>query len=96
MPTPIAVDPPGCACTECITGQYRPLDRATPQDIAALLRGQLRNHTGAALRVTVVYALSPGGTLATAAPDTVRVDCQDLSWNLEPWHTHGCPAPGKP
>ncbi|PCG81231.1 hypothetical protein CIB93_36455 [Streptomyces sp. WZ.A104] len=86
MPTLIAVDPPGCGCTECITGQYVPLDRARPQDIAALLNGRLRNHTGAALRVTVVYALSPGGALDDAVPDTVRVDCQGLSWDLEPQH----------
>ncbi|MFE7135931.1 hypothetical protein ACFVIM_34275 [Streptomyces sp. NPDC057638] len=86
MTTPTAVDPPGCGCTGCITGQYVPLDRATAQDVAALLRGQLPNHTGTALRVTVVYALNPGGALADAVPDTVRVDCQDLSWDLEPWH----------
>lgn len=92
MPTLTAVDPPSCACTECITGQYVPLDRAMPRDIAAMLSGRLDNHTGAALRVTLVYALSPGGSLTTAVPDTVRVDFQDFSWDLEPWHAHTASA----
>ncbi|MEV6957220.1 hypothetical protein [Streptomyces sp. NPDC051183] len=96
MPTPIAVDPPGCACTECVTGQHVPLDQATPHDMAALLGGRLRNNTGAALRVTVVYALSPGTTLPAAIPDTVRVDCQDLSWDLQPSHAHPAPPPERP
>ncbi|MEU3904214.1 hypothetical protein AB0F20_10380 [Streptomyces goshikiensis] len=96
MTVPTAVDPAGCACTECITGQYVPLDRATEPHIAALLAGRLANHTGAAFRVTVVYALHPGGTLTSSAPDTVRVDCQDLAWDLEPWHAHHHQPPGTP
>ena len=26
---PVAIDPAGCGCTECLTGQYVPLERAT-------------------------------------------------------------------
>lgn len=54
MTTLIAIDPPGCGCTECIIGQYVPLNHATPENIAAMLSGQLSNHTGVELRLTVV------------------------------------------
>lgn len=40
-----AIDPSGCGCTECLTGEYKPLDRATDEDIQALLGGALRDHT---------------------------------------------------
>lgn len=42
----LAVDPPGCGCTECLTGVYVPLDQATPGQVAAAARGVLGNNTG--------------------------------------------------
>lgn len=45
MPKPIAVDPPGCGCTECLTGEYIPLDQATEEQVRALAKGKLANHT---------------------------------------------------
>lgn len=42
----LAVDPPGCGCTECLTGVYVPLDQATPSQVAAAARGVLGNNTG--------------------------------------------------
>lgn len=53
-PWPVAIDPPGCGCTECITGEYIPLDRATDQQVAALLRGEIHDNTNLAVEVTVV------------------------------------------
>lgn len=50
---PIAIDPPGCGCTECITGEYVPLDYATDQQIADLIRGEIHNNVGDGLKVTV-------------------------------------------
>lgn len=46
MTRPIAVDPPGCGCTECIIGLYIPLDQATDEQIAGALIGALADHTG--------------------------------------------------
>ena len=46
-PWPIAIDPYGCACTECLTGEYVPLERATDAQLAAMLRGQIRDNTNA-------------------------------------------------
>lgn len=51
---PVAIDPPGCGCTECITGEYVPLDRATDRQIAALLRGEIQDNTGLTFETLVV------------------------------------------
>lgn len=49
--TPIAIDPKGCGCTECCTGEYIPLDRATPEQIMLMINGKIRNNTGEAWAV---------------------------------------------
>ena len=41
-----AIDPPGCGCTECITGVYQPLDQATDTELVAMILGEIENHTG--------------------------------------------------
>lgn len=46
-PWPIAIDPYNCGCTECITGEYVPLERATNGQLAAMLRGEIRDNTNA-------------------------------------------------
>jgi hypothetical protein len=51
----VAVDPPGCGCTECLTGEFVPLEQADPAQIERLLTGMLGNNTG--LR----FAVTPGG-----------------------------------
>lgn len=42
---PTAIDPYGCTCTECQTGEYVPLEQATDAQLAAMLRGQIRDNT---------------------------------------------------
>ena len=44
MRKPTAIDPLGCGCTECITGEYVPLDRATPEQVLDMLTGGIRNN----------------------------------------------------
>lgn len=56
QPTLAAIDPKGCGCTECLTGEYKPIDNATRDDILALLEGDLRNNTNGGFTV----AFSPG------------------------------------
>jgi hypothetical protein len=41
---PAAIDPAGCGCTQCLTGEYVPLDQATGLQVYAMLRGQLECH----------------------------------------------------
>ncbi|MER5891114.1 hypothetical protein ABT160_45500 [Streptomyces sp. NPDC001941] len=84
MITITAVDPPGCGCTECLTGQYAPLDQATAQDIAALLSGQVSNHTSVDLRVTVTYTLAADRAIGASNPEAVCVEYAGTVWVLEP------------
>lgn len=51
---PIAIDPPGCGCTECITGEYVPLNDATPRHIADMLAGRIGNNTSLTFTLTLV------------------------------------------
>jgi len=44
-PKLIAIDPAGCGCTECLTGEYRPLQAASEDELRALVAGHLRDHT---------------------------------------------------
>ena len=43
---PLAIDPAGCGCTECLTGEYVPLDEATDDQLRMMLMGEIRNNTG--------------------------------------------------
>ena len=42
---PTAIDPVGCGCTECLTGEYVPLDRATREQVRAMLKGKIQDNT---------------------------------------------------
>lgn len=48
----VAIDPPNCGCTECITGEYVPLADATPRQITDMLAGRLANNTGLEFSIT--------------------------------------------
>jgi hypothetical protein len=43
---PVALDPVGCGCTECLVGEHLPLDQATAKQLVGLIKGRLRNNTG--------------------------------------------------
>lgn len=42
----VAIDPAGCGCTECIVGEYVPMDAATDDQLLGMILGELANHTG--------------------------------------------------
>jgi len=54
---PTAVDPADCGCTECLIGQYIPLDQANPQHIVDMLFGDLDNHTGDKPEIEIVVGV---------------------------------------
>lgn len=66
------IDPPGCGCTGCITGESTPLDMATPRQIARLLRGKVANATSMTLRVRTTVAFD--GTTDLAKCPVVDVE----------------------
>lgn len=42
---PLAIDPRGCGCTECIIGEYIPAEKATREHLRLLAVGEMANHT---------------------------------------------------
>lgn len=67
-PTPTAIDPAGCLCTECITGQYiQPFD-ATREQKWKCLMGALRNNTRETPSIVI------RGSDFTTAPNGGEVD----------------------
>lgn len=57
---PAAIDPPGCGCTECLTGEYIPLDRASDQQILDLFAGRLRDNTNEGTDFAIVVSVNGG------------------------------------
>ena len=49
---PKAIDPIGCGCTECMTGEYLSLDMTREYQLAALLRGEIADNTD--IRFTII------------------------------------------
>lgn len=50
---PIAIDPPYCGCTECLTGEYVPLDLASTEQIVAMAMAHLVNNTEREISIRV-------------------------------------------
>lgn len=42
----MAIDPLGCRCTECMVGEYVPLEQATGDQVRAMILGMVADHTG--------------------------------------------------
>jgi hypothetical protein len=92
MTRTIAVDPWGCGCTECITGEYVPLRRATDDNVADLLAGRIANHldNGTELDVMVTYRTDSTGRNTVLRVDSVSVrythhDGQMQTWTPDPF-----------
>lgn len=93
---PIAIDPPTCGRTECITGEYIPLLDATPRQIADMLVGRLGNNTGLEFTITAVgkFESCPKRPFSLADADTVTVtteawaswdnNTRTFSWEIDP------------
>lgn len=64
---PKRVDPPGCGCTDCLTGYSIPLDRADAKTVKRLVEGKLRNSTSTPLvmQTTVSASQSLSWTIET-------------------------------
>lgn len=72
---PIAIDPPNCGCTECITGEYVPLTDATPRQITDMLAGRLRNNTSLEFTITAVgkFDTRPNQPFSLVDADVVTI-----------------------
>ena len=76
--TPIAIDPPNCGCTECITGEYIPVVDATPRQITDMLAGRIGNNTGLEFTITAVgkFDSYPTRPFSLADADVVTVTAE--------------------
>lgn len=43
---PIQIDPPNCGCTECLIGQYVPINHATSRDFDRFVAGVVSDASG--------------------------------------------------
>lgn len=44
-PRLLAIDPAGCGCTECLVGEYLPMENMQPKHVFAMALGLIANHT---------------------------------------------------
>ena len=44
--TTVAIDPENCSCTECLTGLYVPLNRASAAQLIRVIEDDMTNNTG--------------------------------------------------
>lgn len=87
----LAIDPPDCGCTECITGEYVPLIDATPRQITDMLAGRLGNNTGCEFSITFTgkfddypkrpFSLSAAEKVTVSTTFSVRTG----GWGAEDW-----------
>lgn len=76
---PIQIDPYGCGCTECITGEYISLDRAKWEDVHRMATKEIGNATNEEFAV---------------GPDLVYVSrLTRLRWE-QPGNPSNWPTPG--
>lgn len=68
-----AIDPPGCGCTECITGEYIPLDSPYIDEVfEAVLNGEISPRNNQNDGTLIIYRMSNGRTYSTTDPTMVR------------------------
>lgn len=80
MNEPVQIDPTGCGCTECLTGLYVPLDRATDEQIVLLVNGTLSDATSERFTLTTTTTDYLGGRGETTV--TVTAEYSNRTWDL--------------
>lgn len=55
----VRMDPPGCACTDCLTGYFVPITQAIGRDFDRVISGGMTDATGLSDRDFDLYALDP-------------------------------------
>lgn len=69
----IAIDPPGCGCTECIIGEYIPLDSPYIDEVfEAVLNGEISPRNNQNDGTLIIYRMSNGRVYSTTDSTMVR------------------------
>ena len=71
---PMRIDPPGCACTNCITGRSRPLDQADREDIRRLAVGAVQDATSVELDFELTVTKPGSGWVFTYRLDQEQAE----------------------
>lgn len=82
-PKLLAIDPDNCGCTECLIGEYRPLNQATDEDIKALFRGEIRDHTSTHWWIEQNQPWQEDGFTIIGGPNPVQVPSLTLPLPVE-------------
>ena len=82
MNEPVQVDPFGCGCTECLTGLYVPLDRATDEHIVLLINGTLSDATSERITITTTTTSYLSGLGEPTVTVTVTAEYCGRTWDL--------------
>lgn len=86
QPTLLAIDPMGCGCTECLTGEYRPLNDATDTEIQALFNDELRDNTGECWQISQNEAWMEGGYTVSTMGRTFTISGFSIPIPVENFH----------
>lgn len=75
----IAIDPPFCGCTECIVGDYVPLNEASPAQIFLMLMRKIRDNTSAEIiSLDIVSKIVVFGAWTRGSYEHFEFDISDL------------------
>ena len=78
------IDPPGCACTDCLTGYSSPIDAAALRDeeVRALIEGRIQDATGGTPLDVVAHGTFQRGKLCESPKRiTVTEPTSGYSWS---------------
>lgn len=70
----LAIDPRGCGCTECLTGEYVPIDEADAEQIRQLMLGRIADHSNSTWTATSV-----------GRDELLVRSSRGYSWTIEDW-----------
>ncbi len=77
---PVQIDPRGCGCTECIIGEYVPLDEATTGQVLALMNGELGNATSEEFTLSTTITGSPPFDGTEPVTITITARYSGITW----------------
>lgn len=72
----------GCPCHWCRKQRTVPLERATAEDMARLLVGDIENYSEEPLDVTIQHRLQGERSLLGLDPIGIVIRADDLTWTL--------------
>jgi hypothetical protein len=54
------IDPPDCGCTDCLTGESKPVTSATNEELLLMARNEIINATERTIEAEIVFTFDVG------------------------------------